>query len=245
MSTQSLDYGAIIADLEAKKAAIEATIASLRSAMAMGTLGAGGDVPMNGAPTSASIYGNEVPAGAFLGKSIPEAARIYLEIVKKKQTSREIALALKKGGMETSSGNFIGIVHAVLDRSRKSPNAAIVKLGTQWGLAGWYPKGILTNAAAAASPSKKKTKKAKKVVPKAAAPNAPPEAGPAPEENPESLIFEYAKQHLGGVIDYKQVADTLPGTHPKVVALLMGKMAKKHGWNKTTDGGYHIVGKVQ
>lgn len=199
MSTQSLDYAAIIADLEAKKSAIEATIATLRSAMSLGMLGVGSDVPMGGSSSaSSSIYGNEVPAGAFLGKSIPEAARIYLEIVKKKQTSREIAEALQKGGMESTSGNFIGIVHAVLDRARKAKNASIVKLGTQWGLAGWYPKGILNNTGAG-MPAKKAKKKAKKAA-KASMPDAPkalPSSTPAREAaEPKVRAIDRALQYL-------------------------------------------------
>lgn len=205
MSTQPVDYAAIIADLEAKKAAIEATIASLRSAMALGIgAAAGGDGSGGGAvPTFANPYsfsGGEVPAGAFLGKSIPEAARVYLEIVKKKQTSREIAEALQKGGMESTSGNFVGIVHAVLDRARKSPNAAIVKLGTQWGLAGWYPKGILNNAAA--PPPKKKGKKAKK------AQKATGTASKSTDETGTAAETQTAKEAKG------------PGTRDQLAAIL-------------------------
>src|ERR1700747_306325 len=99
MGMELLDYAAILADLEAKKSALEQAIASFRQAMASGALGQmteGGIVPSLGT----SFSGGEVPAGAFLGKSIPEAAKLYLEIVKKKQTTREIAEALQKGGME-------------------------------------------------------------------------------------------------------------------------------------------------
>jgi hypothetical protein len=39
MSTEPVDYTAILADLEAKKAALEHTITSFRQAMAMGALG--------------------------------------------------------------------------------------------------------------------------------------------------------------------------------------------------------------
>jgi len=247
MSTQSLDYAAIIADLEAKKAAIEGTIASLRSAMAMGTLGAFnvGDVPMSGgSTTSPSIYGNEVPAGAFLGKSIPEAARIYLEIVKKKQTSREIAEALQKGGMESSSGNFIGIVHAVLDRARKGTNASIVKLGTQWGLAGWYPKGILNNAASV--PSKKPKKKGKKAT-KASKPAAPL-ALPAPtalveSAEPKERAIDRALQYLQAKpLAEHSLADVARFLQmgEKGARLTLGKIVKAGDARMTAPGMYTV-----
>src|SRR6266550_2394442 len=162
MGIEQMDYTVILADLEAKRAALDQTIASFRNALAIGALGQPGDAANSLAlsafgPITSSISGGEVPDGAFLGKSIPDAAKLYLEIVKKKQTSKEIAEALLKGGMESASKNFPAIVHAILDRARKAPNSAFVKLGTQWGLSSWYPKGFAANAAT--KPGKKKQQK--------------------------------------------------------------------------------------
>jgi hypothetical protein len=166
MSTQPIDYAAILADLEGKKVALEAAIASVRAAIVAGTLGQSGDstaLPALGLP--ATLTGGEVPAGAFLGKSIPDAAKLYLEIVKKKQTSKEIAEALLKGGMESTSKNFPSIVHAILDRARKAKNPALVKVDkSHWGLTGWWPKGIgSANGTQAKKPPKKKVAKKVKV----------------------------------------------------------------------------------
>ncbi len=147
MGSEHMDYAAILADLEGKRAALDAAIASFRAALAFGALGPASDIPpaVNGALPSLgpSISGGEVPAGAFLGKSIPDAAKLYLEIVKKKQTSKEIADALQKGGMETNSKNFQQMVHSVLDRARKNENSGIVKLDrSHWGLTTWYPASL-------------------------------------------------------------------------------------------------------
>jgi ribosomal protein S25 len=258
MSTQPLDYAAIIADLEAKKAAIEATISSLRSAMALGTLGAGqgGDVSGGGAsPTFANPYsmsGGEVPAGAFLGKSIPEAARVYLEIVKKKQTSREIAEALLKGGIESTSNNFISIVHAILDRARKSPNASIVKLGTQWGLAGWYPKGILNNVAAA-MPPKKKGKKTKKNVKAAAKPSKsteetgtaqPPSeqttAAQPPTPGTRDRLTAILKQSPGQEFTAEVLAEKV-GQRVQIARMVLAKLVSSGVIHKSESGAYQAV----
>src|SRR5438552_9486563 len=147
MGTEHMDYAAILADLEAKRNALEATIASFRNALAHGALGQAGEIPPSSNGLTSGVYpstlalsisGGEVPAGAFLGKSIPDATKLYLEIVKKKQTSKEISDALQKGGMETNSKNFPQMVHSVLDRARKA-NTGIVKLDrSHWGLAAWY-----------------------------------------------------------------------------------------------------------
>jgi hypothetical protein len=84
----------------------------------------------------------EVPAGAFLAKSIPDAAVLYLQIMKRKATTKEVAEALKRGGMESTSSKFQNIVHAVLNRYWKS-GGDIVKLDkSTWGLAAWYPSGV-------------------------------------------------------------------------------------------------------
>jgi hypothetical protein len=162
MTTPPIDYASILADLEAKKTALEATIASIRGAIAVGSLGQSGDgtgYTASALPTS--MNGGEVPAGAFFGKSIPDAAKLYLEIIKKKQTSKEIAGALLKGGMESASKNFPSIVHSILDRARKAANPAFVKLGTQWGLASWYPN-FVPSAAKPSSNKKLEGKTSKK-----------------------------------------------------------------------------------
>src|SRR5258708_38740824 len=75
MSNKTLDYAAILADLEAKRSALDNTIAALRNAIVHGTLGEIGEIPasVNGivgttySPLSAS--GGEGAAGGFLGKS--------------------------------------------------------------------------------------------------------------------------------------------------------------------------------
>lgn len=160
MAMEPVDYTAILNDLEAKKNALEQTIASFRQAMAAGALGQiseGGTVPSM--YVSSSFGGGEVPTGAFLGKSIPEAAKLYLEIVKKKQTTKEIMDALKKGGMESTAKSLLKTVHAALTRARQAPNPSIVKVGTQWGLTGWFPKGITNGGTRPKKANKKNPKK--------------------------------------------------------------------------------------
>jgi hypothetical protein len=235
MSTQPFDYAAIVADLEAKKNAIEATIASLRSAMGLGALGQAGELAsIPGAAPSMSLHNGEIPNGAFLGKSIPEAAKLYLEILKKKQTSREIADALLKGGMESTSKNFYGIVHAVLDRARKSPNSALVKLGTHWGLAGWYPKGIISNATT--PPSKKGKKRVRKVANDTDAVSniSAPVKGKANERAIEFL--RSGKKAEYGLTD---IGEHL-GIGLQVARLILGKLVKAGKVEKTAHDTYRL-----
>ena len=77
MSTSPIDYEAVIADLEAKIAHLQATLAGIKVVAGMNGLG------MNPTPSTPSGGGgspaivNGKPASdAFLGKSIPEAAKM-------------------------------------------------------------------------------------------------------------------------------------------------------------------------
>jgi hypothetical protein len=154
----AIDYGAILSDLEAKKTAIETAIAGLRAMMGMmGSSEGMSYVKSEAALVNSSIHGGEIPAGAFLGKSIPESAKLYLSIAKSKKTTREIADALRKGGMETSSTNFENIVHAGLTRTMKSAGA-FLRVGKSWALPEWYPAGVRS----AAVNEKRKPRKAKR-----------------------------------------------------------------------------------
>jgi hypothetical protein len=142
---QQIDYFAVLADMEAKRTALDAAIASMRKFL---NGQAGGSSTGESAPGSASFTSGEIPTGAFLGKSIPDAATLYLQIMKRKSTTREIAEGLRKGGMESTSSNFPSIVHAILDRYRKA-GGEIVKLDkSTWGLASWFPAGVRSAAVA-------------------------------------------------------------------------------------------------
>lgn len=157
-----IDWGVILAELEAKKAALEQSIASIRTAINLGVLGgtaaavgftvmeAGFDVPSSG---SSSVV--DLPAGAFLGKSVPVAIVAYLEAARSKKTAHEIAIALRDGGIESSSGNFDNVVIGALHRLKKAETVLRFKDG--WGLSKWYPAGLRGNGSA--SPKKRRPKK--------------------------------------------------------------------------------------
>jgi hypothetical protein len=176
MGAESIDYTPIIADLENKKAAIERTIVLLRQIMTMGDLarvGEGGSVPSGGS----SFTGGEVPTGA---------TKLYLEIVKKKQTAKQIMDGLVKGGMESSRPkSFLKTVHSALTRARQAPNPPFVKVGMQWGLTSWFPKGISSGV----SPTKRGKKKAPKVGKqnRAAAKSVSPNTKPIRDSAPKSV----------------------------------------------------------
>jgi hypothetical protein len=128
---QAFDVDGAIAALEAQKTGIEETIAALRRYQALGIRGAV-------AAETRSVDPSNIPDDAFFGLSIGEAAKKYLGIVKKKQSIREIAEALDRGGLHHASGDFVATVATML-RRHAAKDFELVRVGRgDWGLAAWY-----------------------------------------------------------------------------------------------------------
>lgn len=128
----AFDVEAAIAALEAQKTGIDETIAALRRYQGLGFQGSGVIVE------SRAIDPASIPDDAFFGLSIGEAAKKYLGIIKRKQSIREIAEALDRGGLPHASGDFVATVATMLSRHAKK-DGDLVRVGRgDWGLAAWY-----------------------------------------------------------------------------------------------------------
>jgi len=131
MSTEPINYEAVIADLEAKKSQIEATIAMLRALGGLGsftpptTPGGGGGVPTGG----------QFASDAFFGKSIPDAAVTILTSARRKMSTQALMDTMQKGGLPPSKYNT---VYSIL-RRRESQVGDLVNMQGEWGLAAWFP----------------------------------------------------------------------------------------------------------
>jgi hypothetical protein len=233
-----LDYGVFLADLEGKRAVLDQAIASIRAVMASGALAVsvGDSMPPMTDSVSLGLHGGDVPVGAFLGKSIPEAARLCLQIVKRKLTSREIADYLKKGGIETSSKNFPMQVHSILTRAAKPSTSQLLKLDrSYWGLADWYPAGMRS-----ASPMEKRTsgkkrgRKFKTSEPKAKV------ANPKASEGTQDRILHELKAQPGKEFAPADIAASL-GVRVQTVHFLLGKLAYRKLAERMEDGKYKAI----
>ena len=248
MSAQIVDYAAMLADLEAKKAVIESAIVSVRAAMAAGALGVSvGDslaFKDSASAVQATAFDGDIPSGLFTGKSIPEAAKLYLSMVNRKQTTKEIAQALEEGGLHTTAENFAETVNAGLFRASRN-FGEIVRVKGQWALAEWY-KGMRVGPQENKAPAKKR-KKAKKRKAKA---DAASQVTPPPKEespNPrtahlpprggmgiQSEIETYFAEH-GVELSAKEIADTLD-VRIQTVALICAKLAREGKVQKLPNG---------
>jgi len=132
MSDQPINYEAMLADLEAKKAQIDAAIAGIRLAMAMG----GAPIPPGGGGGGGGGTFSAAPAhDAFIGMSIPEAAKKHLQTVRRKLSTQELMSAMEAGGLPSSKYNT---VYAIL-RRREKQVGDIINMKGDWALQEWYP----------------------------------------------------------------------------------------------------------
>lgn len=149
----------LFAYVESRIAAWQAVLASLKSALA---LDPGGQTfeGIDLSSVAASQNGDagqpiDLPEGAFLGKSVPACVKLYLSAAKRKKTIKEIAGALREGGVESTSDNFDNVVTGALFRLKNAGEVLRFKDG--WGLPEWYPAHI--RAAAPSGTGKRGAKK--------------------------------------------------------------------------------------
>jgi hypothetical protein len=129
MSDQPINYEAVLADLEARKGQIEAAIAGIKTMLGQSPSGPSG-------PTGGGSYSGGTPAhDAFIGMSIPEAAKKHLGTVRKKLSTQELMAAMEAGGLPPSKYNT---VYAIL-RRRENQVGDVINMKGDWGLAEWYP----------------------------------------------------------------------------------------------------------
>jgi hypothetical protein len=90
------------------------------------TIGAGGKV--------------DIPSDAFFNMKIPDAIVKYLKVVRGKQSVRQITEAMEQGGLKSLAKDAYNNIYTTLMRMSKSPDAAVIKVGSDWALAEWYPR---------------------------------------------------------------------------------------------------------
>jgi hypothetical protein len=138
MAAEPLDYAAFLADLEAKRDALNKVITDLKD-----YLGLESHAPAErGAPHMTVRAGGKVdiPSDAFFNMKIPDAIVKYLKVVRGKQSVRQITDAMEQGGLKSLAKDAYNNIYTTLMRMSKSPDAAIIKVGSDWALAEWYPR---------------------------------------------------------------------------------------------------------
>jgi hypothetical protein len=177
----------------------------------------------------------DLPEGAFNGKSLPACVKLYLSATKRKKTLREIAIALRDGGVESTSDNFENVVNGALFRLKTAGEVLRFKDG--WGLPEWYPANIRASAPVgpSAKRAKKKTKRSvrNKVEPK---PSVTPNSGNASER-----ALEFLGRNSESEYSLAEIAANL-GMGSLGTRLLLGKL-KKVGKVRMTAPNMYAIGR--
>jgi hypothetical protein len=164
MSQEPSHIDAAIADLEAWLERISTAIETLRHLQSQG-----GALPGVPAPVGAgrvSLNG-EISHDAFFQMTVADAAEKYLGMTKTTKRIPELADALLKGGVKSSSKKFPDMVRIMI---RRDPR--FVNIKGQWGLSEWYrgmrrgSRAVTTETAADSKPSGVPGKKQAKGEPK-------------------------------------------------------------------------------
>jgi hypothetical protein len=157
MTTPSIDYQAVLADLEAKRDQLDAAIRVVRTMLAgpfaaPSPVNASDTLRDEGASGSTSTTrgnGGQAPgiqSDTFFGMSTSGAIRKYLSMMKRPQSPRTIADALHAGGQSHALNPKVAYTntYTALTRMQEAGEAVKIKTG-DWGLAEWYntnrPKG--------------------------------------------------------------------------------------------------------
>ncbi len=129
-----IDYAKVLADLTARRDALNAAIAAIEP-IVNGTV----SQPIASSRKSAKAETAEIQSDTFFNMTVPDATRKYLSMMRKPQSTPQIAEALERGGFTHQSEKFGNTVGAVLHRIAASSGGDIIKVSRgNWGLASWY-----------------------------------------------------------------------------------------------------------
>jgi hypothetical protein len=234
-----------LADMEAKYAALGDAIASVRKALNIGALGGLGNSTSESAPSSSMQSSGPVPLprGAFLGKSIADAVRIYLNAVRARKGNKEIAAALKEGGA-VSTGNFDSRINGALFTLKNK--GEVLRFDDGWGLAEWYPESYRTRVAekASAAPAKRppttKKKRHQKAKPQAAKDDPLVIPQPGLDKRIEAIL--QAEPHRAFM---PTEISAMVAILPRGASLALNRLLGKKKIVKIQDGGYQYRDNVQ
>lgn len=241
MPSEKVDYGPVIADLEAKIITLQGMVATLKGiasgAFVAVALGDGATISTAGAGVPV-----ELPVGALVGKSLPDAIKLYLDAVKKKQTKDQIMTALKEGGFESTS-DLGKAISTALSRMKTSKEVLRFPDGG-WGLAALYPEAfrarLSEHVAKVSKKGKKRTSQKKASSRKSGEPVARKAANVKSAEAPKGMEQRVQEIIMGSPTRTFQAADLAKTMNVRVqtVGMLLGKLKHK-GIIERGGNGYH------
>jgi hypothetical protein len=157
-------------------------------------------------PAASGSPGTALPRGAFLGKTISEAIKLYLNAIRARKNNKDIAQALKEGGA-VSTGNFENRVTGTLFQLKNRGD--VLRFEDGWGLAEWYPESYRTRITekSATAPQKRRTKK--KVTSRKVPPPETPKESRRPHVSLDQRIDALLRGEPSRVLSLQEIAKAL------------------------------------
>lgn len=231
----------VLARMLAKVAAWQAAVDSYRAAKALeGTDSENYQPSGRAAPI-------ELPINAFRGMTLPEAVKLYLQSVRRKQTAQEIAEGLRNGGIESTAKDFGPTVRSTLNWLKK--RGELLRFTDGWDLAEAHSVALRNrlanrenNSGTKSGRSKKGKKptttkgavaKAQKKVAKGGGAKAP--KGPSLDER----ILAFLRSHPMSWFTQSEIAQALKEPeNGKVVPLAFARLVRYGKVARQDDGRY-------
>jgi len=142
--TQPIDYQAVLADLERRRAAfndaIDAAIGSIRKILALSVVAPIPQVTVKQSEPKPAPTQFMLDTNVFKDMSLADAAIKHLRVVGKPQTNQDIAAALEAAGFPHGSSNFPNLVGTALWRESQKKRLTGPKVsrdGRLWHLSEW------------------------------------------------------------------------------------------------------------
>lgn len=228
--------------VEGKIKALQALLDSLRSAIAMGAFGSGEGLDLSVAassPNGVDMTPIDLPEGAFNGKTLPACVKLYLSAAKRKKSIKEIAAALREGGVESTSDNFDNVVTGAMFRLKS--NGEVLRFKDGWGLSEWYPANM--RGSAPAGSAKRARKKGKKNERKNAVAKLPSGQSGSTKVKASERIIELLRTKPEREYSLVEIAKHL-WVSVSVASMILGQL-RKSGKIKMSAPGMYAIGKPQ
>jgi hypothetical protein len=187
----------------------------------------------------------DLPVGIFRDKSIPEAIRIYLAAMRRKQTVRDIAVGLKQGGLVSNSKMFETTVTGSLHRMRDA--GIVLRFADGWDLAESYPDHIRKSATEPkVKATRRPSKRRKPARAKATKTRSPVRTKPATIAAKakavvitlDDRIAYFLRLHASQEFTRVQIGEGIGVTSPVALSLALARLIRYGKADRTTDGRY-------
>lgn len=133
-------YDAVLADLRSQRERINQAIATLEALRSGKPMPSAETPPLGAGATGAKPAAKaDLGPGAFLGMSIPEAAKKLLVARRQQMRTADILAELERGGLVLTSADKLNTVGSILLRRFNTVGDIVRVARGVWGLQEWYP----------------------------------------------------------------------------------------------------------